>query len=549
MASGVFRSNTNASTNLTVSLYEIWRSGTIVGMRCAWSVTTGSNSSLGTGAGNDRVLKITHVNGTLLSAAEIKSSSVWWNTSSTYSGSWDFSFDTGSYNAHTQSMIPSTSATGTQACIWTTYVSQLDVDISATYSAIGTPQITSISPVIFETVVNLAWNAAADGINNAVSSYRVYYNLNGGGYSFVDAGMALSYALPIVGVARGTTMSFYVVAMDSQGSSTQTSVYSGYVLNRTPNTPTSASVPKSSYIPGEIIRVSFSNNGDPDNNADHIEIYSSAHGGVIATGAAVAGYVDLDTTGWAQGLQTYFHVRLVDVFGVVSAWSNQTVTVTLNVLPNPPVINYPVAGATVYRLRPHVLLTAGVANDGPQAILATQGKNTRDNGSQFSCGTTSYLSSAQQVVYQSAEPWGSTPSFAANMFDGYLDSTSVGRTFNIAALTLTDPTITPSVTKCKAVHITELQTAINNLRAAYGIAAYSFTACVAGTSLISNAAYITQLQTALQAVITLINGWDTSNGTFDISVSWISVAATGGGVDAVKLRQAIEQLRTTIPLI
>jgi hypothetical protein len=73
---------------------------------------------------------------------------------------------------------------------------------------------------------------------------------------------------------------------------------------------------------------------------------------------------------------------------------------------------------------------------------------------------------------------------------------------------------------------------------------------VTGATLISTAAaLITQLQDALQAVIDRINGWDTSSTDFDISVTWISPAADGGGVDRVKLRQAIEQLRSTIVLI
>ena len=55
---------------------------------------------------------------------------------------------------------------------------------------------------------------------------------------------------------------------------------------------------------------------------------------------------------------------------------------------------------------------------------------------------------------------------------------------------------------------------------------------------------ITELQQGLQEVMERINGWD--DGKFGFSISWISPAASGDGVDRLKLRQAIEQLRAAV---
>lgn len=169
----------------------------------------------------------------------------------------------------------------------------------------------------------------------------------------------------------------------------------------------------------------------------------------------------------------------------------------------------------------------------------------------FSCGVTSQISSGRKVVvkpYVNGDvPVGST--IRARMYDGYLYSAEVTRAFTRGTFSPTDPDLTIPGMKIKAIHVTQLQTAINNLRVAYGLTAYSFTSVVAGTTPIGNVSIITQMQTALQGVIDRINGWDTSNSTFDISVTWISPAAPGGGVDRVKLRQAIEQLRSLIPAV
>jgi hypothetical protein len=67
-------------------------------------------------------------------------------------------------------------------------------------------------------------------------------------------------------------------------------------------------------------------------------------------------------------------------------------------------------------------------------------------------------------------------------------------------LAFTDPTLTVGTTLIKAVHVTELRSAIDTLRARHGLAAYAWTdsAAAAGTTTI-NAAHIAEMRTALQA--------------------------------------------------
>ena len=136
-----------------------------------------------------------------------------------------------------------------------------------------------------------------------------------------------------------------------------------------PNTPTSLTLERTSYIPGETIRVYFANNGDPNGNLAGFEAGTDADAQIVGSNASAgATYVDIDTTGWEQGIQRKFRVRAYDALGAKSSWSNYTAEVTMNTAPLPPSIEYPAKGSTVYSKRPRVLLKAAQTNDGPKHI-------------------------------------------------------------------------------------------------------------------------------------------------------------------------------------
>jgi subtilisin-like proprotein convertase family protein len=80
------------------------------------------------------------------------------------------------------------------------------------------------------------------------------------------------------------------------------------------------------------------------------------------------------------------------------------------------------------------------------------------------------------------------------------DSQGLGTILNDDTLIFTDPTLAAGVTPIKVVHIMELRTRINAVRAAKGLGAYSFTdsSLTAGTTLVK-AVHILELRTALAA--------------------------------------------------
>lgn len=547
-----FRSNSSAYTTLTATLTEISRGNGIVGYRCNWLASLGSGTNLGTGASNGRILYLHKASdGSVIASSQIKATSEYWYASHDYSGSFTFSTSV-PHAAGNLTIYIQTTDTGVTSCIWTnrTYCTDFDVSYSEYWSAAVAPTSPAIAPAIFEASAVLSWGAATPGINNAITGYILYYRINGGAETPVSKS-GTNHTLDTSGIARGATLDFRVVAITAKGDNPGSARSAARRKNSAPYTPTSPTVPKSSYVPGEIIRVSFSNNGDYDSNLLGFEVATDASDTVVGqTLDAGATYCDVDTTGWSQGATVRLRVRSVDAFYVRSGWSTYTVAIVMNSTPNAPAISYPAAGSTVYSKRPHICLTASVINDGPKHIFCLNDgseKTTAANGERFSCGTADLLSSGQQVVYLPAADYAAGgKAVSARMFDSYLYSDVVQRSFSVGTLSLTDPDLTIPGTKIKAVHITELQTAINVLRAAYGLGAYTFSTVTPGVTMIGNLAIIMELQTALGAVIDQINGWDAGTTIFDISVTWVDPTAAGGGVERVKFRQAVEQLRALI---
>lgn len=549
-----FRSNSSASTTLTVNITEIGANLTMREFRVDWSVTLGSATSLG--SSTNRTLYIKDSVGGLLAAVIIKNNQTW-SAGGTYSGSFNFYADVGTYDANTYYWTPSTSSEGTASCVFTQYVTSIAVSSAATWTPVTPASACFCTPSPFETNVTFNWTKGVNGINNSILQYLIKYRYNSSAQTaeFGGIGDVASHVRAMTDASRGDTLEFCVRAITQRGDNPYSAWSSPIRRNRLPYTPTSPSVPKTSYLPGEAVRVSFANNGDPDNNLAGFEVATDADTNIVGTraGAAIT-YVDVNTTGWAQGTQRRFRVRSYDTFGVRSSWSNYTALVTFNTTPNVSTISFPTAGSTVYNQYPRILLTAGTRNDGPEHILTLHDtfseKLTKGNGGAFSCGENNDLSSGRKVIYKGPTSYGTgQKTVTSRMYDGYIFSATASRSFNISSLSFTDPTLTTPGMKIKAVHITELQAAINVLRAAYGISAKVYTPVVAGVTKIAINGIIHELQAGLQDVINLINNWDASGSAFDVSVSWINPDAPGGGVDRVKLRQAIEQVRAIIPTI
>lgn len=444
----------------------------------------------------------------------------------------------------------------------------LEIDYTAP-TAPSQPTGGGISPNPCISTIRCSWSGAGAGYNNPITNYYLRWYANGASQWEGYVGNTSYYDINISSYGEGTLFSFDVWAIGTYNPAWSGNLHIGDVIkDRKPYTPSNVSVPKTSYIPGDTIRVSFTNPGDPDGNLAGFEVgmqdaLGNWYGGssnptiVCSNASAAATYVDVNTTGWAQGLQWKFFVRGYDAQGLRSAWSaSPSQLVTMNTAPLQPTINFPINSGTVFNPSPRVLLTAGAWNDGVKHTVLTKMNGaaqeaTGSTPSRYSCGTNDTLAGNQKVVYSPAASLGqgAGKTITAWMNDGFLDSPVASSALTVAALAFTDPDLSLPHMKIKAVHLTELQTAINTLRVAYGIAPRAFTAIVPNITLVSNTAVIAELQNAVQDIINLINGWDSSNATFDIAITWQTITAPLGGVDPIKLRQAIEQLRSVLVAI
>ncbi len=543
-----FRSDSSAHTNLTVEFTQLGRGSGSVKYRCDWTVTTGSETANGTGTNNYRDLSIYWDTGVELAKHRIKATNEAWRASSKYQGSFEFEVgpnvittaNPGSFGAYIR-----TNATGTQSCIWTRYCTNFSISYGEFWSNAGAVSNLSLGPNPFENTVNFSWSPATAGVNNAILEYRLYTKIDETEQQ-IYAGSATSYQMNASGIARGKRLRANVVAITQRGDNPACGWSNTIMRNNVPNTPTSLTLDRTSYIPGEVIRVHFANTGDPNGNLAGFEAATNVDTQIVGRNtSAGATYVDIDTTGWEQGIKRKFRVRGYDALGARGSWSNYTAEVTLNTAPLAPSIEYPAKGSTVYSKRPRVLLRAAQTNDGPKHILCVGEKNTQKDGAYFSCGVNDSLQGGQQVIYRPAQECiNENQSLQAKMYDSFLYSEQISRNFKVSALSWADTDLSLPGMKIKAAHITELQNAVNILRAAYGFGGQNFTLVTAGVTKIGNIAIIEELQQGLQEVIQKINDWD--GGRFGMNISWINPAAANGGIDRVKLRQAIEQLRAAV---
>lgn len=327
-----FRSNSSANTTMDVNVYQIARGNGNVTMRCDWAVHLGSGTGLGIGAGNNRILYINpSAGGGAYVGVEIKSSSATWAGGSTYNGTFNFVVgvdnNTGSLVLYIQ-----TNATGVQSCIWTNraYCVDFGAAYSEYWSNASSPGDPRVSPSLYEGTVTLLFAAAAGGINNAILDYHVYYRLNGGAEVGASTSGATSLTLDATGWGRGTTIDFHVAAITQRGDNPWSGWSGQGRRNRVPNTPTNVAANKGIYAPGETIRISFTNTGDPDGNMAGIEVRDN-NGIMVGTGAAGAAYVDVPSSLFPPGATRQFQARGYDSFEVRGGWSAWTAAVIIGV--------------------------------------------------------------------------------------------------------------------------------------------------------------------------------------------------------------------------
>jgi hypothetical protein len=198
----------------------------------------------------------------------------------------------------------------------------LTVDYTAP-TAPSPPTGLNISPVLFEGTATLGWSAGAGGYNNPITTYHVYYRVNGGSQTFAGSTAGTSLTIDTTGIGLGASLTFQVAALSNYAGAVWSAQSGAATRNRRPNKPTVVSMSKAFYAPGETLRIKFTNTGDADGNLAGFEAALGDSETVLARREmGTAEYVDIPGTGWASGVNYAFRVRGYDSLGVRSDWSD-----------------------------------------------------------------------------------------------------------------------------------------------------------------------------------------------------------------------------------
>jgi hypothetical protein len=227
------------------------------------------------------------------------------------------------------------------------------------------------------------------------------------------------------------------------------------------------------------------------------------------------------------GTYTQFGVWTIDTLGALSgeSLSNIIKNIPLDRPPLIPIIDAPSNNSITYNTKPMVFIQVQPEPDGQlQTLYVRIGSgawhNSVDNPEYFTTG--GELDGNVRTVYTSGELPPGNHIVEVHTSDGGFDSPTAIRAFTV----LDSPfdTIAFNQTSVKARHITDLRTAVNNIRNYYNMAAYTWNdAIIPGETLVMYWGFhILELRAAMEAVIGWVNGYDV-NAANIIPLEWLPI--------------------------
>lgn len=474
------------------------------------------------------------------------------------------SASSGSYNPNV-SRVP---GTYTQFGIWTidTFdvysVEKISNSIFCDITACGAPTACSVSATLAEGNLSLSWSGASDGAGNAITSYEIQYsdstdNSTWGAWTALTT-VATTATSSILSVSPSTTRGNYRRFRVRTRGAAGESFYSDWTVsgntvrrNTLPTPPSSftaapviyesatvtltwsGAIPGTSTIKQYVIQRSTSTDGINWSayEALTIVVSSAASGTYTANASQIA------------GMYTRYRISVTDTLDAVSAYVVSG-SVKKNSPPTAPVIVCPVSGSSSYNATPRFMIITGIEPDGQTQIVEVKINagawfNSVDNPEMFS--VSGYLGNGVKTVFQAPTLSVGSHTVTVRCLDSDIESSSpeVVRIFTV----LSPPfeTITANETHVKSAHIQALRTAVNMARSYYNLPPATWSEeIVAGKTTIKNWPFhIVELRKAIEPVVTVINGFDSSSA-FDIPPgTWLPI---GTGRPRADVMQQIQDL-------
>lgn len=261
-----------------------------------------------------------------------------------------------------------------------------------------------------------------------------------------------------------------------------------------------------------------------------VRMYDAASGTYTQVGTTRELSMEI-TAPYTDSKSYYFYVDIICLWNSANA-STYVSIYTFIQLTEPTI--YGAGTNPVYNPRPMLLVTLG---DGPLEEYLTLVASGWTPSRRGYPGDHIYLRRNAGYTGSTSE------SVTITETDERMRSVQTALAVNYAAPVYTNPEIIAGTTIVKAADITELQTILASIRAAYGMAAFTFTACIAGeTSLTLWQTHITEIQNCITEIKNYVNAWDTESPTYAIILP--TMITTGGPSAAVmqQLRQIVTML-------
>lgn len=396
------------------------------------------------------------------------------------------------------------------------------INITATiqpdYTACSAPSFINLSKSIADAgeTVALSWSGATPGTANPITGYDIYKSTNGGAYVLLQ-NVPTSAASGSINITANNTQGaadkYKIVTKGTQAgydSGDSTEVILTTRVYTAPTAPTSVVLASGIANPGAADILSWAGEGAGTNNPPAgFEIHRATVPDGPYSKIADTASSPVNVTAPATGGSHYYYKILTKGTrtGLNSGLSSAYAALRANAAPSAPVLSYPADGATIFNSLPRILLTVGGDAESQAQTVSIAGYTPSSNGTQVAGNkivfrkTSAAVTGAQSASATSADAMGNTSAVAV-------------RGFTFTEPTWTDNVLSGGTTRIKAVHLNEIRTAINQVRAYYGLSAYTWLENITAglTSMASWADHVQEMRTAIEQIVSFVNAWD-STGT------------------------------------
>lgn len=373
---------------------------------------------------------------------------------------------------------------------------------SQTYSSTGAATV-AISNTTMDSgqSVTLTWSGALSGTNNAIVGYDIYFSVDGisfNPYATVSSTETSGSKTILLTADNDTTYSFKLTTVGSAGyNSGYSNTVAVKVLTYTP-----CSAPANLQLSSGLVEISAiltwnaSSNGRNNPLSKYIVKYQESNdnmnwGALTLAGEAVTNQLTVYPSTNAGSYRRFLVIAVGEKASFDSAPSNYSSSLKKNTPPSTPILLAPMTNTVTYSKTPSMMVNVGVEPDGQiQTIYAKV-----DSGAYASAKAVA--ASGGNIYFNLPEMSVGSHTVSIKVLDSAGgESPAISKEIEVAAATWTDGTLANQ--PVKAIHIQEIRNYVNTQLTYAGIGSRAWTDTLTAGMTQVKAIHFTELQSALK---------------------------------------------------